>query len=261
MASTYTVRNWYYLYRCSPGVKRPEGFFGRHTVYEQGVTHDAVTALERGHIGAGYLPAADGFIGSKRWCPSGLAGKECQPSGSGCSLHNYILAFDIEYNYNIYIRTRVTPEDFDEEWFPAVCKYTLEQVRAIEGIHNTQGEQIWRWLGWGIGDFMHWQINVPENNLQVDWNTVPGMKVEDDMAINSRKIIDLLGPAGLLNLKVKGAWEGDVSYYFDGRSDSAEGANDNLLEHLIAWDLVQPHDSLPPPALNVEYTQVVKDVS
>jgi hypothetical protein len=181
VASTTQVREWYHLYRCSQGVRRPEGFFGRHPVYEQEVTHDAVNALEQGHLGSGYVPESDGFIGSKRQCPYGIGGRECQPDGTWCSIHNYCLAYDIEYNYNKHIKARTTPEDFDKWWFPTVCKYTLEQVRAIEGIKNVQGEQMWFWLGWLIGDFMHWQINVPEDRLEVDWNTVPGHEVDDDM--------------------------------------------------------------------------------
>ena len=183
MASTVLVRQWYSMYRCSPGVLRGEGFFGRHPVYEQTISHDAVSALEQGHLGSGYVPASDGWIGSKRQCPYGIGGRLCQQDGNWCSIHNYSLAYDIEYNYNKHIKTRIRPEDFDEDWFPAVCKYTLEQVRAIEGIKNLEGEQMWFWLGWAIGDFMHWQINVPEHRLQVDWNTVPGREVEPDMPI------------------------------------------------------------------------------
>jgi hypothetical protein len=254
MATTHLIRSIYDYYRCSPGVKRPGGFFGRHPVYEQEVTHDAVSALELGHLGAEYVPEADGWISSKRWCPHGIAGALCQPSGYGCSLHNYCLAYDIEYNYNKHIKARTYPEDFDEWWFPAVCKYTLEQVYAIEGIKNVHGEQLWKWLGWSIGDFMHWQINVADP--RVDWNTVPGVGVEGSV-IDSRKILDLVGPDGLLNLKAAGAWIGTVSWYFDGSSDAEEGANDNLVEHLIAWSLKEA--AAPGPM--IEYARVVKDIS
>ena len=259
MASTHLIRNQWSTYRCSPGVRRTTGFFGRHPVYEQHGTFDAVNALERGHLGSGYVPASDGFIGSKRNCPYGIAGAICSPSGRGCSLHNYCLAYDIEYNYNKHIKARTYPEDFNEPWFPAVCKYTLAQVRAIEGIQNTFGEQIWKWLGWAIGDFMHWQINVPPERITVDWNTVPGYVVEDDMAVNSRKILDHVGPAGLLNLKVAGAWGGEVAYYFDGRSDAEEGANDNIVEVLLAYLLTE--SPKPSSELNVEYVKVVKSVA
>ncbi len=187
MAFTQQVRNWWIWYRCSPGQRRLGGFFGRGDtiwesgVYEQAILHDAVSALEEGHLGSGYVPSDDGFIGSRRWCPNGIAGQICQADGRGCSIHNYVAAYDIEYNYNKYIRTRIREEDFDEPWFPAVCKYTLEQVRAVEGIKNLEGEQMWMWLGWAIGDFMHWQINVPPERTQVDWNTVPGYTVDENM--------------------------------------------------------------------------------
>ena len=38
-------------------------------------------------------------------------------------------------------------------------------------------------MGCPIGDFLHWQINVPGDPLEVDWNTVPGREVEDDMPL------------------------------------------------------------------------------
>ena len=185
MAFTSSVRSWWDYRRCSIGQPRPTGFFGRHTVWQQPELADAITALEAGHIESGYVPDSDGYIGSVRSCPHGIAGARCQPSGSGCSLHNYVIAYDIEYNYNRHIKAKTYAEDFGAWWFPAVCKYTLAQVRAIEGIKNIEGEQMWRWLGWAIGDFMHWQINVPPSRTTVDWNTVPTEKVETTMNLHA----------------------------------------------------------------------------
>ncbi len=182
MAFTSTVRGWWHLYRCSPGVLREEGLMGR-LVYEQEILHDAVSAFEQGHLGSGYNPIEGAWTGSRRWCPNGIAGATCEADGSGCSIHNYVAAYDVEYQYNKYIRAKVTPEDFDEEWMQWVCRYQLAQVRAIEGIKNTHGEQMWKWLGWAIGDFMHWQINVPPERTEVDWNTVPGKRVELDEGV------------------------------------------------------------------------------
>ena len=198
MAFTSTVRSWWDFHRCSKGVVRPTGFFGRHTVWQQPELADAVTALEAGHINSGYVPSSDGYIGSRRDCPHGIAGATCQPSGSGCSLHNYVIAYDVEYNYNKHIRARAYPEDFKAWWFPAVCKYTLAQVRTIEGIKNTDGEQLWTWLGWAIGDFMHWQINVPSYRAVVDWNTVPTSKVvtEEDNDMMFVEYSDGFGVSG-----------------------------------------------------------------
>ena len=215
MAFTSTVRTWWAAYRCTPGVRVPTGFFGRHPVYaanQDGIT--ATQVLEQGHIESGYVPTAGGYIGSKRQCPAGIGGKTCQESGADCSIHNYCMAWDIEYQYNLYIRTSVEPEDFSEDWFPAVCKYTLSEVRAIEGIKNTTGEQMFRWLGWAIGDFMHWQINVPPTRMTVDWNTVPNQDVEEgDMEQFYQDMLDQWSAEDLDTMKTAGFWDGNTDYY------------------------------------------------
>ncbi len=226
MAFTSMVRSWWDFHRCSKGEVRPTGFFGRHTVWQQPELADAVTALEAGHINSGYVPSSDGYIGSRRDCPHGIAGATCQPSGSGCSLHNYVIAYDIEYNYNKHIRARSHPEDFDAWWFPAVCKYTLAQVRAIEGIKNTDGEQLWTWLGWAIGDFMHWQINVPYYRSAVDWNTVPTGKVVTDEDMMFVEYSDGFGVAGG-DLKVRYWQTLMVGLGADIGSDGADGKYGN----------------------------------
>lgn len=174
------------FYRCSPGIRRAEGFFGRTPVLEQALTHDAVTALEQAHLGAGYVPTAGGFIGSRRACEDGgIAGANCQPSGAGCSLHNYCLAYDIEYNYNRHVQHSITPADLAAGRYKAVCKYTPVIVAAIEGVKNLQGEQLWTWAGYTIGDTMHWQINVPPERTTVQWETVPGVASLSDMNLEA----------------------------------------------------------------------------
>ncbi len=134
-----------------------------------------------------------------RNCPTGISGRLCQTSGKDCSLHNYCLASDTDpYALgNAYIRSSVTPADFDEDWFPAVCKFTLDQVRAIEAIRTNSGAQVLRWLGWSIGDFMHWQINCSQPDMEsgIDWSTLPGSPppppppdMEDDMNLQEGDI-------------------------------------------------------------------------
>ena len=127
------------------------------------------------------------IVGSIRYCPGGIAGRTCMPDGSNCSLHNYCLAFDVDpyAKGNGYIRSRVTEADFDEDWFPAVCKFTLEQVQAVEAIRTNSGAQIFRWLGWAIGDFMHWQLNCTKEDLAtgIDLSTVYTGE-DDDMQTN-----------------------------------------------------------------------------
>ena len=100
MASTRTKRQWWHHYRCTAGSLRPGGFFGRGPVYEQDIIHEAYSALEQGHIGAGFKVHNNGYIGSKRQCPAGIGGRKCQANGDNCSLHNYCIALDVEYQYN-----------------------------------------------------------------------------------------------------------------------------------------------------------------
>lgn len=206
---TSQVRDAWHLYRCTSGVRTANGFFGRHPVYAANAdVEEAWKALEEGHIGAGYVPTDGGYIGSKRSCPSGIGGRTCQQSGKDCSLHNYCLALDIEYQYNKYIRSRVTPEDFDEDWFPAVCKYRLDEIYALEGIKNVQGEQLFTWLGWAIGDFMHWQINVPPERCTVDWNTVPVESVEEEDMTLYQDLLDEWTVQDLEGFEALGWWSG-----------------------------------------------------
>ena len=191
MASTNLIRQAWYLYRCHKGWVRPEGFFGRSPVYQQSHTRDAVTALETAHLNSGYIPTRGGYIGSRRLCPPGIGGRPCEPTGKNCSLHNYCLAIDVEYNYNKlsprYPR-RVDPWSAAER---PLHKYTRKTVAAIEGIKDKNGAQVWRWLGW-IGDYMHWQINIAKaEKIVIDWSTVPGFDTppiyeEDDMFVKYR---------------------------------------------------------------------------
>ena len=178
MATTQYMRDAWHLYRCHRGWVRPEGFFGRSPVYQQSHTRDAMTALEMTHLNTDYVPHSDGWIGTRRSCPAGIGGRDCEPDGSNCSLHNYCLAIDVEYNYNKlsprYPR-RVNPwSDLERP----LHKYSRRTVIAINGIKDVHGRQVWKWLGY-IGDFMHWQINIPEDaHIEIDWSTVPG--VDDD---------------------------------------------------------------------------------
>ena len=122
-------------------------------------------------------------------------------------------------------------------------------MRAIEGIKNQQGEQIWRWLGWSIGDFMHWQINVPEWRLEVDWNTVPGSGVEDTM--NMTAFVNAAFDAG------NPAVQGSRQYWLD-----LAASDPNSLQFYDLWKAaLTPVTWESQAPLHVEYVQVVKDVS
>ena len=192
MASTRRKREWWHHYRCSAGTLRPGGFFGRSPVYEQTIIHEAVTALEQGHIGAGYKKHANGYIGSRRSCPAGIGGRKCQANGDNCSLHNYCIAFDIEYQYNKVspsYPSRVDPwSPFEVQWHT----YKKDVFEKIENIRNLEGKALFRWLGF-IGDYMHWEIDVPPDEVSVDWSTVPGF---DSPPIDKEEIVLRKGDRG-----------------------------------------------------------------
>lgn len=174
MASTTVKRQWWSDWRCTTGIEVRAGFFGRTPVRTANrATEEATNALEQAHIGAGYVPTPGGYNGSKRNCPRGIGGRTCEPSGKNCSLHNYCIAIDVEYNYNGHI-TPYRPITSQEAFitYRSHHKYTAEQVAAIEGIKTLDGKQLWKWLGW-IRDFMHWEIDVAPEDVSVDWDTVP----------------------------------------------------------------------------------------
>ncbi|HHH27362.1 MAG TPA: peptidoglycan-binding protein [Polyangiaceae bacterium] len=166
MATTTQVRRWWAHRRCQRGI--PITLLGRHGVLVAPGTEQLWRAFEQTLLATGYGLASN--IGSHRNCPAGIGGKTCEPSGKNCSLHNYDLAADVDpWAFgNPHFRRR-----FGNGWDFSDIKFTEEQVRAVEAIRTTQGSQPFRWLGWAIGDTMHWQINVPPSDVEVDWGTVP----------------------------------------------------------------------------------------
>jgi hypothetical protein len=173
MASTRQMRAWWHLDRCTPGIKKGDGFFGRTPIYAANTDIiDCWKALEQAHFAAGYVPTPGGFIGSKRRCPTGIAGKTCQENGDNCSLHNYCLALDVEYNHNPHFKRRLSRMDLLNLYTRGKTKYSPAILDSILQVKNLQGEQLFRNLSYTIGDTMHWQINVPPERAKVDWSTV-----------------------------------------------------------------------------------------
>lgn len=160
---TSDIRDLWYLQRCDNGTLVDGGFLGSTDFRAQPEIHDAVKAAEVALWNAGYRPNANGLPDQRgyRTCSGGgIDGQDCESDGTNCSLHNYAVAFDVDPAENPHLRV-VYP---DEATLFASCQITKAQVQAVEAIRNTDGDQVWRWLGWSIGDTQHFQINVgPED--------------------------------------------------------------------------------------------------
>lgn len=177
MATTTQVRNWWADRRCSAGAAHN---LAGHTVRLQPECFDAGDALIAALQAHGYGLVE--VLGSRRVCPTGISGHTCQPTGSWCSLHNYDLALDFDFfTYgNPHLHRRFDPAN---DW--ALTKFTAAQVAAGEAIRTNNGKQVWKWLGWSIGDTMHWQVNCSPADLAtgIDWLTVPNYTGDDEMAL------------------------------------------------------------------------------
>ena len=225
MATTNEIRDWWHLYRCSYGTST--NMFGRTPVYAQNT--EWVRALEQAHFNAGYFPTEGGYIGSKRNCPSGIGGKTCQENGKDCSLHNYGLAWDVEYNFNPHIKQATSEAQLWDLFNEGVTKYNPDIVDVILGVKNTQGEQLFSWLGYSLGDFMHWQINVPPERSEIDWSTVGDSEMDMQWS-------DIVDDATWTKAYEDGFIEGDPNvmpqYYFaDG--PATEDEKKNAYNHIM----------------------------
>ena len=148
---------------------------GRYPVKIQEVAEDALDAFEQALIATGYENPCD-WTGS--YMKRLIAGTDMW------STHAYGTAIDLDYgggvdepfiDRNPHIHRPIQPSDFGVE-----CQLLEHQVRAVEAIKNLDGRSMWRWLGWSIGDTMHFQLDVSPNMCQVDWSTVAGYEQGDE---------------------------------------------------------------------------------
>jgi hypothetical protein len=173
VATTTTVRNWWSNYRCKVG---PAISFMGFTIRAQVGTHEAFEAMEAVLTKHGYVPEV---IGSHRWCPTGIGGKTCQSSGTNCSLHNYSIALDFDpfAKGNPHYKKK-----YGDGWNFSDTNFTSAQVKAVEAIRTKSGHKVFRWLGWLIGDTMHFEINTSPAALAtgINWDTVDGQRLGED---------------------------------------------------------------------------------
>ncbi len=190
MARTSAKRRWWADRRCDTTGLASISFLRRgepDTVAKVLVQPEVVEiweAMETVLIELSYGDAD--IVGSIRHCPFGIGGKTCEESGKNCSLHNYCLALDVDpwAAGNPHFRK---PWPL---WSWSKVKFTKQQVLAVERIRMLDGSKPLRWLGWAIGDTMHWEIDIPPASAEsgVDWSTVglappPPPPEDEDMSI------------------------------------------------------------------------------
>lgn len=164
------MRSWWREYRCinqSPGLRTPISLLGRNAGYCAIPFYEGFIALQMALQSEGYVNCQSIWI--PRACPAGIGGRACQADGTSCSIHNYGVAVDIDafgFGNDHFQRP------YGDRWGFSDCKITLLQVEAVERIKNTDGETMFRWLGWAIGDTMHFEGQVPPTRTKVDWSTV-----------------------------------------------------------------------------------------
>lgn len=77
------------------------------------------------------------------------------------------IAMDCDPRDNPFIRGTV--RDYTR------CRFTPQQVAAIEAIRTNTNKRVWRWGG-DFGDYMHWQIDCHPDDMKsgINWDTVAG---------------------------------------------------------------------------------------
>jgi hypothetical protein len=185
------MRSWWAGYRClnflSSNLRIDISLFERNAGYCAEPMYDGFMALEMALKTTGYEEVRSVWV--PRNCPTGIAGADCEKDGDGCTLHNYGVAVDIDpfgYGNPHFLKP------FNDDWDFSDCKITRAQVLAVESIKNTQGEQFFRWLGWAIGDTMHFEGQVRPTRCEVDWETVAGYQ-GDDMPLNAEDLDAIKG--------------------------------------------------------------------
>lgn len=159
MAYTSTIRKWYADY-FKKGYDLRIVFLGRADVKAYSPFYDAWVALDQTLTNMGYGTAA--IVST--YYPRYITGT------TKWSLHSYSgVALDIDPFSKGNDFVKGTSWDFSH------TKFTREQVLAALAIRTVGGFRVWRWGG-DFGDYMHWQLDCPPEELLkgIDWSTVVG---------------------------------------------------------------------------------------
>ena len=169
MASHKQIEAWWAGRRCQ-GPHVQLDLNGRYPVRVQPELEYAAVMLSDQIVGNGYRT------------PMGPTGSyNCRTIGGSTtwSLHAYAVAIDWDYGENPYLRGTTIQRGFGTD--PRFM-LTEAQVNAVESIVNDDGDSIWRWLGWTIGDTMHFQVDVPPDKCApAGTQPIPPPQEDDEM--------------------------------------------------------------------------------
>lgn len=154
-----------YVGKCRGGVWANPTFYGKTIGGVPVILVDAYQALELTLMFHGYV-AQSRWAYNFRKITGGSRPCTCSDY-SGCSLHGFGIAIDIDPADNPYSSAAFS-------W--SRTKFTPTQIAAVEAIRNTKGEQVWQWGGrWStVRDYMHFEVQVDPGSVAIDWSTVQG---------------------------------------------------------------------------------------
>lgn len=177
---------------------------------------DAVKALESALIVTGYENPCD-FIGT--WNYRVVGGTD------QLSRHAYALAIDVDYggdnpaspwhpgiDRNPHLKRPIVASDWGK-----TIQILEHQVRAVESIRTNSGVQVWRWLGWSIGDSMHFDINCSPEDI------ASGIREEDGMPYEQFKNMVISLFKGRPDM-----FKGDPSYFYKNLPDGIYNDPQNI---------------------------------
>ena len=201
----------------------------------------AVKAMRQALIATGYENPCD-------W--TGSYNKRYIGGTSIWSWHSYGGAIDLDYggdnpdspdhpgtDRNPHLKTRIYPGFGNDPRF----QITEAQVVAVTNIRTNNGKRVWRWLGWAIGDTMHFEPNCTPADIAtgIDMTTVATGTEEDDddMTEFALAIFARWSYADMENMRIAGYWEGITAPYYmnlDGtRGNADDAAIVNLVVHIL----------------------------
>jgi hypothetical protein len=180
------------------------------------------------------------------------------------SWHSYGGAIDLDYggdnpdspdhpgsDKNPHLYTRIYPGFGTDPRF----QITEAQVNAVTAIRTNNGKKVWRWLGWAIGDTMHFEpLCTPDDaRTGIDPTTVyTGQEEEEDMTEFALAIFARWSYADMENMRHAGYWEGTTAPYYMNRDGTRGTASDAAIVNLVVHILGNGNADIPGSAAGIE---------